>query len=60
MSTPNPGSDTAIEQGCSCPRIDNAHGAGIPYPRTDGLDPNEHPSFYVNEGCPLHALEAST
>lgn len=26
--TPNPGSDEAIEQGCSCPVLDNGHGRG--------------------------------
>ena len=55
--TPAPGSQQAIGEGCVCPVLDNAHGAGIPYPRTDGLDPNEHPSFYVTEGCPLHWTE---
>ena len=25
---PNPGSDDAIEQGCRCPVMDNAHGHG--------------------------------
>lgn len=52
---PNPGSNEAIDQGCTCPVLDNAHGRGVPWPREDGLDPNEHPSFYVVEGCPIHA-----
>lgn len=26
---PNPGSDEAIDRGCTCPILDNAHGAGI-------------------------------
>jgi len=55
VSVPNPGSDKAVEQGCICAVLDNCHGKGFPYPRTDGLDPEEHPSFYVTEGCPLHA-----
>lgn len=51
---PNPGSDEAKDLGCLCPRMDNDHGRGFPWPRTDGLDPNEHPSFWINEDCPLH------
>lgn len=27
--TPNPGSDAAIKQGCTCPVYDNARGKGI-------------------------------
>jgi hypothetical protein len=55
---PNPGSHEAVEQSCSCPRIDNCHGRGFPWPREDGLDPNEYPSFYINEDCPLHGRGA--
>lgn len=44
---PNPGSDAAIEQGCTCARIDNHYGAGVPWP------PGEQ-SFWITEGCPLH------
>jgi hypothetical protein len=48
--TPNPGSDEAIADGCTCPIIDNAHGAGFP------LRANGEPSigFYMNADCPLH------
>lgn len=28
MKTPNPGSKEAIEMGCKCPVLDNAHGKG--------------------------------
>jgi hypothetical protein len=38
--------------------MDNCHGAGIPWPREDGLDPHEYPSFYINEDCPLHGRGA--
>jgi len=55
-TVPNPGSNEAIERGCRCPVLDNHHGAGFPWPRDDGLDPSEHPSFYISEGCPLHAV----
>lgn len=51
---PNPGSDAAIAAGCKCPVLDNGHGRGIPWPREDGLDPNEYPSFYINLNCPIH------
>ena len=51
---PDPGSNEAIEAGCTCPVFDNAHGAGIPWPREDGKDPNKCPSFWVNEECKLH------
>jgi hypothetical protein len=54
MTVPNPGSDAAIDANCSCPVMDNHHGRGIPWPREDGLDPTEHPSFWVNADCPLH------
>ena len=53
---PNPGSKEAQEQGCRCAVLDNRHGRGVPFPRDDGKDPNEFPSFYVTEGCPLHDL----
>lgn len=43
---PNPGSDEALDLGCSCPVLDNAHGEGLQYP--DG------PVFWVNRDCPLH------
>ena len=55
---PAPGSAAAYAIGCTCPVLDNCHGAGIPWPREDGLDPVEHPSFYVREGCPVHGEEA--
>ena len=47
MNTPNPGSDAAIAQGCTCPVMDNHHGAGMPFP--DG------PRFWINADCPLHS-----
>ena len=48
LAPPNPGSDEAVARGCSCPVLDNAHGAGLPYP--DG------PVFWVNKDCPLHGV----
>lgn len=45
---PPPGSDAAIQQGCTCPIMDNAHGRGYM-----GV-----PGIYVYSGaCPLHALK---
>jgi hypothetical protein len=45
--TPNPGSDEAIEQGCTCAVLDNAHGRAFPS-GSDG------PCFWVSDNCPLH------
>lgn len=42
---PNPGSDEALAAGCTCPVMDNAHGAGFM-----GLDGY----FIYAEGCPVH------
>lgn len=54
QTPPTPGSQEAADMGCTCPVHDNLHGAGVPWPRTDGKDPNEHPSFWMTEGCPIH------
>ena len=43
---PNPGSDEAIEHGCTCPVMDNRHGKGFLW---DGAQ-----VFWITEGCPLH------
>lgn len=43
---PNPGSNDAYQMGCTCPVMDNHHGAGIP--TEDG------PVFIIIGGCPLH------
>ena len=40
---PNPGSDEALDLGCTCPVLDNGHGRG----RGDG-------QFWIMEDCPLH------
>lgn len=52
---PNPGSQQAREQGCICAVLDNSHGRGVPWPRQDGKDPKQYPSFWITEGCPIHA-----
>ena len=43
--TPNPGSDEAIKQGCTCPVLDNEHGKG--YLGRKGI-------FVQFDDCPLH------
>lgn len=42
---PTPGSAEAVEQGCTCPRIDNHYGRG--YMDQEGV-------FVTAMGCPLH------
>lgn len=45
---PNPGSDRAVELGCTCPVLDNGRGRG--YMGQPGI-------FVFNAGCPLHGVE---
>ena len=40
-----PGSDAALDRGCTCPVLDNARGAGHL-----GLGRE----WWISEGCPLH------
>lgn len=40
----NPGSDTAMKKGCTCPVLDNARGYGI-----------GGGAFWISSGCPLHS-----
>jgi hypothetical protein len=53
MTTPNPESKEAIEQGCKCPVIDNHHGEGFQI----GEDPTRH--FWQSSDCPLHEWQAN-
>jgi len=48
--TPNPGSNEAIDMGCTCPVLDNAHGRGG-YISVDGK-----PLFWMTSGCPIHGI----
>ena len=50
---PNPGSDAAINQGCRCPVLDNAHGRGA--------WGSEGPEafFWTSKLCPLHNAEGA-
>lgn len=45
---PNPGSQEAHDQGCTCPRLDNAYGRGH---YCSGL-------FVMRDDCPLHGSGA--
>ena len=49
---PNPGSDEALAQGCTCPVLDNNHGAGEP--GFLGI-PLGGTSFWMTDGCPVHS-----
>jgi hypothetical protein len=46
--TPNPGSDEALDAGCTCPVLDNAHGKGYMGGVFGGT------VFVYMEGCPVH------
>lgn len=47
MKKPNPGSDKAIDGGCTCPALDNEHGRGY----------HGNPEIFVYvEGCSMHAM----
>ena len=47
MERPNPGSNEAIAQGCTCPVLDNNYGKSAPWP-PDG--------WWMVEGCPVHTV----
>lgn len=49
---PNPGSDEAIDLGCSCAVMDNRRGEGV-------MMLGEGPFFWVEGDCPLHGTIAS-
>lgn len=42
----NPGSELAVEHGCTCPVVDNNYGAGILF----GSDP----IYWIDASCKLH------
>ena len=48
-SPPTPGSDAALELGCRCAVLDNAHGQG--YYGQPGV-------FVITAGCPVHDFRA--
>ena len=47
---PTPGSPAAVAQGCACPVLDNAHGAG--WMGLNGI-------FVMTESCKLHGYKAA-
>lgn len=49
---PNPGSNEALDAGCTCPVLDNAYGLGFSW---TGY---KEPSFWISENCPLHSTKA--
>lgn len=49
MDKPNPGSDEAINLGCTCPVLDNGHGNGC-----GRKDESGNPLFWINGNCPVH------
>ena len=52
VKLPNPGSDEALDMGCTCPVLDNGHGRGSGYINEDGV-----PAFWTNADCPLHGYK---
>lgn len=51
MEKPNPGSKEAVEQGCTCPIVDNHYGAGVV------MKEGEKPAFWYRSTCPMHGNE---
>lgn len=51
QTVPNPGSDEAVEQGCTCPVLDNARGRGA------WGSSVENAIFWRREDCPLHGTK---
>lgn len=50
---PNPGSEEALEKGCTCAIIDNYYGQGVP-------DGKGGVNFWMSGDCPLHGFEELT
>lgn len=44
-----PGSNEAVNAGCTCPTMDNGYGSGSGYKTENG-----DPLFWYNFDCPLH------
>lgn len=47
---PNPGSNEAVDMGCTCPMFDNCHGAGAYIEKGE-------PLFWINDKCPIHSAK---
>jgi len=50
----NPGSREAIEQGCTCPVLDNSHGKGY---RGGVTGEDGKTVFVINANCKLHGQQ---
>lgn len=50
--SPKPGSNDALEQGCTCPILGNMHGKGV-------KDKEGNIGYIVDIHCPLHGNEGS-
>ena len=48
----NPGSDAALDAGCTCPVLDNGHGRGA------WTNAKGDAVFWLNNDCPLHGERA--
>ena len=48
-TTPPPGSNEALDQGCTCPVLDNNHGRGSYLKNKDG-----ETLFWKTSDCPIH------
>lgn len=51
VEIPNPGTPEAVEQGCTCPVLDNNHGSGIVFTYKDGTT---RTAYWINGECKLH------
>lgn len=49
-AVPNPGSDDALDEGCTCAVMDNHHGRGFMY--------KGERQFWVTSSCPLHGKDS--
>jgi len=47
-----PGSNKALNKGCTCPVLDNSHGKGYLSGIRGGL-------FWISEVCPIHSSTAN-
>lgn len=56
-SEPKPGSQEAVDLGCTCPVIDNHHGAGMPMLDKSG---GRSVAFWISADCPLHGIKDGT
>jgi hypothetical protein len=54
MKEPKPGSKEAVALGCTCPVVDNHHGAGFPFHEKDGTIVN---AFWIDAACQLHGIK---